>query len=70
MSRLINAFCALLFGSGILTLAVGLFGDVYSWKLGIVGLVALWVVAFTLRVFLVSRDDDEELGYYRRYVRR
>ncbi len=58
MSRFMNAFTALLFGCGILVLAVGLFADVYDWKLGIVGLVTLWVIAFALRVFLVTKSDD------------
>jgi hypothetical protein len=54
-----NAFTALLFGCGILVLCVGLFvPDAYSWKLGIIGLVTLWVIAFALRVFLATRDDD------------
>jgi hypothetical protein len=69
MVRLLNAFTALLFGSGVLVLAVGVFGDSYNWGLGIVGLVTLWVLAFALRVFLVTRDD-EELSYSRRRVRR
>jgi len=58
MARFMNAFTALLFGSGILVLCVGLFADVYNWKLGVVGLVTLWVIAFALRVFLATRDDD------------
>jgi hypothetical protein len=70
MVRLLNAFTALLFGSGVLVLAVGVFGDSYNWGLGIVGLVTLWVLAFALRVFLVTREDEEELGYSRRRVRR
>jgi uncharacterized membrane protein YqjE len=69
MVRLLNAFTALLFGSGVLVLAVGVFGDSYNWGLGIVGLVTLWVLAFALRVFLVTRDD-EELSYSRRRLRR
>lgn len=70
MVRLLNAFTALLFGSGILVLAVGLFDDAYSWGLGVVGMITLWVVAFALRVYLVTKDDDEELGYSRRRIRR
>ena len=53
-----NAFTAFLFGCGILVLCVGLFSDAYDWKLGVIGMIALWVVAFALRVFLVSRSDD------------
>lgn len=70
MVRLLNAFTAFLFGSGILVLAVGLFDDAYTWGLGVVGLVTLWVIAFALRVYLVTRDDDEDLGYSQRRVRR
>ena len=69
MVRLLNAFTALLFGSGVLVLAVGVFGDSYNWGLGVVGLGTLWALAFALRVFLVTRDD-EELSYSRRRVRR
>jgi len=59
MTRFMNAFTALLFGCGILALCVGLFvPNGYGWKLGIIGLVTLWVIAFALRVFLVTRDDD------------
>ncbi len=58
MKRFMNAFSAFLFGCGILVLCVGLFSDAYDWKLGVIGMIALWVVAFALRVFLVSRSDD------------
>ncbi len=58
MKRFMSAFTAFLFGCGILVLCVGLFSDAYDWKLGVIGMIALWVVAFALRVFLVSRSDD------------
>jgi hypothetical protein len=59
MKRLLNALTAFLFGCGILVLAVGLFSpETYSWKLGVIGMVTLWVVAFALRVFLSTRGDD------------
>jgi hypothetical protein len=58
MKRFMNAFTAFLFGCGILVFCVGVFADSYSWKLGVIGLVTLWVVAFALRVFLVTRADD------------
>jgi len=70
MVRFLNSFTALMFGSGILVLAVGVFDDAYSWGLGVVGLVTLWVLAFALRVYLITRDDQEEIGYSRRPVRR
>jgi uncharacterized membrane protein YqjE len=58
MKRLLNAFTALLFGCGILVLVVGLFSDQYKWQYGLIGMVALWVIAFALRVFLSTRGDD------------
>jgi hypothetical protein len=59
MSRFMNAFTALLFGSGILVFCVGLFSpETWSWKMGLIGMVTLWVIAFALRVFLVTRNDD------------
>jgi hypothetical protein len=70
MVRFLNAFTAFLMGSGVLVLVVGLFGDAYPWGLGVVGLVALWVVAFALRVYLVTADEDEEAGRSRRQARR
>jgi uncharacterized membrane protein YqjE len=53
-----NAFTALLFGCGILVFCVGLFSDQYKWQYGLIGMVALWVIAFALRVFLVTKNDD------------
>jgi hypothetical protein len=58
MKRFMNAFTALLFGCGILVFAVGLFSDQYVWQYGLIGMVALWVIAFALRVFLVTRSED------------
>jgi len=58
MRRYANAFTAFLFGCGILVLCVGLFSNAYSWKLGVIGMVTLWVVAYALRVFLISKSDD------------
>ena len=58
MSRFMNAFKTLLFGCGILVFCVGLFSDQYKWQYGLIGMVALWVIAFALRVFLVTKNDD------------
>lgn len=69
MMRFLNAFTAFLLGSGVLVLVVGLFGNAYPWGLGVVGLVALWVIAFALRVYLVTAEDDE-MGRPRRQARR
>ncbi len=70
MVRFLNAFTAFLMGSGVLVLVVGLFSDAYPWGLGVVGLVALWVVAFALRVYLITSDGDEEVGHSRHQARR
>ena len=70
MVRFLNAFTAFLMGSGVLVLVVGLFSDAYPWGLGVVGLVALWVVAFALRVYLITADGDEEVGRSRHQARR
>ncbi|MDM7999973.1 MAG: hypothetical protein QUS33_08235 [Dehalococcoidia bacterium] len=59
MKRLLNAFTALLFGIGVLVCVVGIFTDQYSWQVGVIGLVAAWVIAFALRVFLITRSDEE-----------
>ena len=50
----INAFAALLFGCGVLVLVVSLFSDRYSWQYGVIGMVALWVVAFALAGFMAA----------------
>jgi len=54
--RLSSTLVALLFGLGILVLIIGLLTDAYSWRMGIIGLVALWGAAFVLRVFLVTPE--------------
>lgn len=65
MERSRNAVTVLLFGLGVLVLVVGLCTDAYSAALGFVGLVALWVIGITLRVYWFARDPDEEFGDYR-----
>jgi prepilin signal peptidase PulO-like enzyme (type II secretory pathway) len=62
--RAMNAFTVLLFGLGVLVFVAGVFTDAYDWKIGVVGAVALWVLAVTLRVYTFSRDEDEEFGHY------
>ena len=58
IKRHLFAFTALLCGCGVLVLVVGIFSDRYSWQYGLIGMVALWVVAFALRVFLHTPPDD------------
>jgi len=65
MERSRAAFTILLFGLGILVAVVGLVTDAYSAAIGFVGLVALWVIAITLRVYWVATNRDEEFGSYR-----
>ena len=47
----INALTALLFGLGVLSFFVGLCTDVLTVGQGVVGWVALWVLAYTTRVY-------------------
>ena len=63
--RFWNAFTVLLIGVGVLALALGLFTDLYEPKYGVVGMVALWVIAVALRVYTLTADRDEEYGRYR-----
>lgn len=58
MKRILNAFTALLFGCGILVFAIGLFYEPLKWQYGLIIGVAFWVIAFALRVFLVTKADD------------
>lgn len=59
MRRFMNALTALLFGIGILVFAVGLFTEQYSWQIGLIGMVAAWVIALAMRVYLASRSDED-----------
>ena len=63
MVRFMNAFTVMLYGLAVLVFVGGLVGG-YSWKLGIVGGVALSVAGVTLRVYTFTRDEDEEFGAY------
>jgi uncharacterized RDD family membrane protein YckC len=47
----INALTVLLFGLGVLSFFVGLCTDVLTVGQGVVGWVALWVLAYTTRVY-------------------
>jgi hypothetical protein len=65
MYRFWNAFTILLLGLGVLVLVVGLVTEAFSAAMGVVGLVALWVIAIALRVYTVVTDQDEDFGRYR-----
>jgi prepilin signal peptidase PulO-like enzyme (type II secretory pathway) len=51
IDRAINALTVLLFGLGVLAFFVGLCTDVFTVGQGVIGWVALWVVAYTIRVY-------------------
>jgi prepilin signal peptidase PulO-like enzyme (type II secretory pathway) len=51
IDRGINALTVLLFGLGVLSFFVGLCTDVLTVGQGVIGWVALWVVAYTIRVY-------------------
>ena len=55
--RLAQTLVAALVGLGILVLLISLLTDAYSWQAGIVGLVVLWVLAFALRVFVITQEE-------------
>lgn len=56
-AKLLNALTVLGIGLGLLIFLVGLLTDAYSWQMGLVVMVALWVIGFALRVFLVSKEE-------------
>jgi hypothetical protein len=58
-----NAFTVGLYGLAVLVFVAGLV-DAYSWKLGLVGGIALSVLGITLRVYVFATDEDEEFGNY------
>lgn len=47
----INAMTVLLFGLGVLSFFVGLCTDVLTVGEGVIGWVAFWVIAYTIRVY-------------------
>jgi uncharacterized membrane protein YqjE len=55
--RLAQTSVAALVGLGILVLLISLLTHAYSWQAGIVGLVVLWVLAFALRVFVITSEE-------------
>jgi hypothetical protein len=64
MRRFMNAFTVLIYGLGAVVFIAGVFAGVYSWKIGLIGAVVLWVIGITLRVYVFSTDEDEEFGNY------
>jgi hypothetical protein len=64
MRRFMNAFTVLIYGLGAVVFIAGVFAGIYSWKIGLIGAVVLWVIGITLRVYVFSTDEDEEFGNY------
>ena len=56
--RYLTAIGAFVFGCGVLALVVGLLSDAYSWQLGLIGMIALWVADLTGAVYYLTRPDD------------
>jgi hypothetical protein len=52
MTRFLVAFTAFLFGCGLIAILLTLLWGRLGWQTGVIGMAGLWVVAFTLAVFL------------------
>lgn len=59
----INALTVLLFGLGILSFFVGLCSDVLTVGQGIIGWIALWVLASTIRVYFGRWEHLDTADY-------
>jgi len=60
----VNALSVFLFGLGILLLILGPCAGFYSIAMGLIALVACWVLAVTLRVFYFGGTHDERRSRY------
>jgi len=60
----IDALSVFLMGLGVLLLILGPCAGFYSIAMGLVALVACWVVAFTLRVFYFGGTHDTRRSRY------
>jgi hypothetical protein len=63
IGREANAFTILLFGLGFLFFVVAVCTDLYPVGLGIVGWVALWVLAVPLRVYFGRWDYSDTIDH-------
>jgi len=59
-----NALSAFLLGVGVFVLILGPCADLYSIGMGLIGLVASWVMALTIRVFFFGGPRDERYSRY------
>lgn len=55
--RCLTAIGAFVFGCGILVLVAALSSDAYSWRYGLIGMIALWVADLTGAVYYLTRPD-------------
>jgi uncharacterized membrane protein YuzA (DUF378 family) len=63
----VDALSVFLMGFGVLLLILGPCADIYSMSYGLIGLVASWVFAITIRVFFFggeSSDNRRNRRYY------
>lgn len=57
--RGVNAWVVFLLGVGVLVLVIGIFSDLYSPGIGVIGLVAAWVLALSLGAYCARpREPD------------
>ena len=63
----VNALSVFLFGLGILLLILGPCADLYSIAHGLIALVAMWVLAITIRVFYFGAGSEEDHRPRNRY---
>jgi hypothetical protein len=56
--RYLTAIGAFVFGCGVLVLVVGLLSDTYSWQLGLIGMVALWVADLVGATYYLTPPND------------
>ncbi len=54
----IDALSVFLMGLGVLLLILGPCADLYSVNYGLIGLVASWILAITIRVFFFGGSDN------------
>ena len=59
-----NALSVFLMGVGVFVLILGPCADLYSIGMGLIGMVASWVLAVTIRVFYFGGTRDERYSRY------
>ncbi len=62
-----NALSVFLIGLGVLLLVLGPCAEIYSIGYGLIGLVASWVAAITIRVFYFGGSSNDDHRHHRYY---